>query len=231
MTSFVLFEAYNRECKNFKMLVDVLLQIKWKLCDNIHVMRNCDQLLFSRQQINCNTVSSLLSLIYANLKSYRAAFFAYHVNMLSSIPARVRNYVRMSFSIWPHSIKFLNKLHIYNFMLLIDLLLRSLSITFSHITKPNSFKMFSRFNTSTSFPADTSFPLASRTSVLTIYEAVPLPSSAFKTTSVMDFCSFVFSMILPVFVIYFVLRYKIFISFCPFLLYPKNFEIKFACTL
>ena len=69
------------------------------LCDNIYVVRNCDQSLFSRQQINFNfdTVSSLLSLIYANLKSFWAAFFAYHINMLNSIPARLRNYVRMSF--------------------------------------------------------------------------------------------------------------------------------------
>ena len=42
---------------------------------DIHEMRNCDQLLFTRQQINFNfdTVASLLSLFYSNVKSYRSA--------------------------------------------------------------------------------------------------------------------------------------------------------------
>ena len=55
---------------------------------DIHVMRNCDQFLFTRQQVNFNfdTVSSLLSLFYANIKSYRAALFAFHVNVMNSIP-------------------------------------------------------------------------------------------------------------------------------------------------
>ena len=39
---------------------------------NIHVLRDCDQLSFSRQQINFNydTISSLLPLTFANIKSY-----------------------------------------------------------------------------------------------------------------------------------------------------------------
>ena len=44
---------------------------------NIHVLRDCDQLLFSRQQINFNydTISSLLVLTFANIKSYRGALY------------------------------------------------------------------------------------------------------------------------------------------------------------
>ena len=42
----------------------------------IHEMRNCDQLLFTRLQINLNfdTVTSLLTLSYSNVKSYRSFF-------------------------------------------------------------------------------------------------------------------------------------------------------------
>ena len=41
--------------------------------DNIHVLRDCDQLHFSRQQINFiyDTISSLLAITFANIKSYR----------------------------------------------------------------------------------------------------------------------------------------------------------------
>ena len=46
---------------------------------NIHVLRDCDQLLSSRQQINFNyaTISSLLALTFANIKSYRGALYTY----------------------------------------------------------------------------------------------------------------------------------------------------------
>ena len=65
---------------------------------DMHLMRNCDQMLYSRQQINFNfdTVSSLLSLFYSNIKSYRAALFAYRINLLDSIPALLSKYVPMS---------------------------------------------------------------------------------------------------------------------------------------
>ena len=45
--------------------------------DNIHVLRDCDQLLFSRQQINFNydTISSLVAITFANIKSYRGAIY------------------------------------------------------------------------------------------------------------------------------------------------------------
>ena len=45
--------------------------------DNIHVLRDCDQILFSRQQINFNydTFSSLLAITFANTKSYRGPIY------------------------------------------------------------------------------------------------------------------------------------------------------------
>ena len=66
--------------------------------DDIHVMRKCDQFLFTRQQINFNfdTVASLLSLFYSNVKSYRAALLADRFNLLNSIPALLNQYIPMS---------------------------------------------------------------------------------------------------------------------------------------
>ena len=55
-------------------------------------------MLFSNQQLNFNfdTVSSLLSTLYADTKSYGAALYAYKVNLLSSIPILLSNRLPMS---------------------------------------------------------------------------------------------------------------------------------------
>ena len=61
-------------------------------------LRDCDQLLFANQQINFNfdTVSSLLSMIHASVKSYRSALFAFLMNILNSIPVLLKGHLRMS---------------------------------------------------------------------------------------------------------------------------------------
>ena len=45
---------------------------------NIHILRDCDQLLFTRQHINFNydTVYSLLAIRFAIVKSYRSARYS-----------------------------------------------------------------------------------------------------------------------------------------------------------
>ena len=65
---------------------------------NIHILRDCNELLFSNQQLNFNfdTVSSLLSILYADTKSYRSALYAYKVNLLSSIPILLSKRLPMS---------------------------------------------------------------------------------------------------------------------------------------
>ena len=65
---------------------------------NFHVLRDCDQMLFSNQQLNFNfdTLSSLLSLIHASVKSFRAALFAFRINVLNSIPVLLRGHLPMS---------------------------------------------------------------------------------------------------------------------------------------
>ena len=59
---------------------------------NVH-MRNCDQLLYTRQQVNVNfdTISSLFSLVYSNVKAYRAALFALQMNIMNAIPPCFQN--------------------------------------------------------------------------------------------------------------------------------------------
>ena len=61
-------------------------------------MRNCDQLLYTRQQVNfnVNTISSLLSLIYSNVEGNRAALFAFQMNIMNAIPSVLSKYVLMA---------------------------------------------------------------------------------------------------------------------------------------
>ena len=65
---------------------------------NFHILRDCDQLLFANQQLNFNfdTVSSLLSVIHASVKSYRSAWFAFRMNILNSIPVLLKGHLPMS---------------------------------------------------------------------------------------------------------------------------------------
>ena len=53
---------------------------------------------FSRQLINFNydTISSLLALTFANIKSYRGALYTYKINMMNSIQPLLNNYLPMS---------------------------------------------------------------------------------------------------------------------------------------
>ena len=65
---------------------------------NIHNMRNGDQILYRRQQVNFNfdTKSSLLSLIYSNVKVYRAALFEFQMKIMNVIPSLLSKYIPMS---------------------------------------------------------------------------------------------------------------------------------------
>ena len=79
---------------------------KWKLIEqhfdrferNIHVVRDCDQLLFSIQQLNFiyDTICSLLAIKFADIKSYRSALYTYRINMMYSIQPMLNNYLPMS---------------------------------------------------------------------------------------------------------------------------------------
>ena len=92
--------------RDFQKQMQDIQNANWKLIseqlpifkNNIHKMRNCDQLLYSRQQGNFNfdTVASQLSLYYSNIKAYRAALFAYLINMLNNVPVPLSHYVPMS---------------------------------------------------------------------------------------------------------------------------------------
>ena len=65
---------------------------------NVRLLQDCDQLLFSNQQIkfNFDTAASLLNMIYSDVKSYRAALTGYRMNLLNSIPTLLQKRLPMS---------------------------------------------------------------------------------------------------------------------------------------
>ena len=82
-------ETQNENWKKIEKQIEVLIE-------NIHEMRNCDQLLYTRQvNFKFEAISSLLSL-YSSVKSYRIEFFAFQMNIVNSIPSLRSQYVPMS---------------------------------------------------------------------------------------------------------------------------------------
>ena len=143
--------------------------------DNIHEFRNCDQLLFSRQQINFNfdTIATLLTLFYSNIKSYRAALFAYHVNMMNSIPALLNRYVPMSLLSQDSLLKVLDTVAFQQTRALDRL---TLAIPFQELLSYYEARLLNDVLTLPQGLLMTmSIPLASRRTVMTIYQAIPLP--------------------------------------------------------
>ena len=76
-----------------------IIQEQLASCEqNVHILRDCDQLLFANQQLNFNfdTVSSLLSMIHASVKNYRSTLFAFCINILNSIPVLLKGRLPMT---------------------------------------------------------------------------------------------------------------------------------------
>ena len=65
---------------------------------NFNILRDCNQMLFSNQQLNFNfdTMSSLLSLLYSDVKSYRASVYTYRINILNAIPILMQKLLPIS---------------------------------------------------------------------------------------------------------------------------------------
>ena len=65
---------------------------------NFHILRDCTQMLFSNQQLNFNfdTAASLLSMLYADVKSYRTVLYTYRMNVRNAIPTLLQQYLPIS---------------------------------------------------------------------------------------------------------------------------------------
>ena len=138
-------------------------------------MRNCDQLIFTRQQINFNfdTIASLLSLFYSNVKSYRAALFAYRLNLLNSIPALLNNLSPMSL---------LDRASLEQVIAEVQAIQKKALDRLTVAIPPHevlSYYVAKLLQDVVALPEGLlltmSIPLASRQTVMTFYEAIPIP--------------------------------------------------------
>ena len=66
--------------------------------NNFHILRDCNQMLFSNQQLNFNfdTLSSLHSMVHASIKAFCSALYAFRMNILNPIPVILRSHLPMS---------------------------------------------------------------------------------------------------------------------------------------
>ena len=87
-------EMQENQNKNWKVVQDQFDIFE----KSFHLLRDCTQMLFSNQQLNFNfdNVASLLSILYADIKSYRSALYAYSINLLTSVPILLDKRLPMS---------------------------------------------------------------------------------------------------------------------------------------
>ena len=156
---------------NWQVISDQLEKFR----KDIHDMRNCDQLLYTRQQINFNfdTISSLLSLYYSSIKAYRAAFFAYRMNLLNSVPALLDHYVPMSLLTRDSLERVLAKVGQHQFEYNDRL---TLAIPYDEVMSYYDAKLLHDVATlKNGLFITMSIPLASKQTVMTTYQAIPIP--------------------------------------------------------
>ena len=97
------------ELKDIKRAQDQIIQTQnenWEMAEkqfavlrqNTHHMRNCVQFLYVREQTNHHALmlSNLFQVIFTNIKSYRAALYAFRVNLLNSLTPLKNSFLPMS---------------------------------------------------------------------------------------------------------------------------------------
>lgn len=197
LTDYVL-EVESESNEKFFLISDELREIKriqeemqsnqnknWEIIEkqfgvideNFHILRDCNQVLFANQQLNFNfdTVASFLSLIYSDIKSYRAALFAYKVNMQNSIPILLQKRLPMSLVPRDSLLAILNS--VYDSQKSADDRL-TLAIPMSDLLSYYDAKLLSEISTvKQGILLTLAIPLASSQTEFTVYEAqlIPMP--------------------------------------------------------
>ena len=138
------------------------------------MLRNCDPLLFSRQQINFNfdSFSLLLALAYTNIKTYRSELFAYKLNLMTSIPILLKRQLPMSL-VSKDSLSTILNLVANEQVISQDRL--SLAIPTTEILSYYEAELLKDAVTIREGLLTLAIPLASRQSPFTVFQAFPIP--------------------------------------------------------
>ena len=153
----------------------------WQLIDeqldtfanNIHILGNCDQLLISRQQIKFDSFSSLFLLAYANIRTYRAALYAFRINLMTANPTLLKK--RLPVSLVPKdSLDNILRVVAEEQVQSADRL--SLAIPISEILSYYKAELLSdSITVKEGLLMTLSIPLASRQKAFTVYKAYAIP--------------------------------------------------------
>ena len=102
-------EMYRTQNENWKKVTEQFAVVQ----QNFNILQSCMQLQFSSQQLNFNfdTAASVLLTLYADIKSYRAALYAFRLNVINSIPTLLDKRLPMSLVPKKSLIKVLNAVH------------------------------------------------------------------------------------------------------------------------
>ena len=166
-------EMQENQNKNWK-----IVQQQFEIFqNNFHVLRDCTQMLFSNQQLNFNfdTAASLLNILYADVKSYRSALYAYSINLLNSIPILLDKRLPMSLVPRESLIAVLDSVHDAQKYSTDKL---SLAIPMKDLMSYYDARLLIEISTvKQGLLLTLAIPLASRTTTFTVYSAhlVPMP--------------------------------------------------------
>ena len=166
-------EMQENQNKNWK-----IVQQQFEIFqNNFHVLRDCTQMLFSNQQLNFNfdTAASLLNILYADVKSYRSALYAYSINLLNPIPILLDKRLPMSLVPRESLIAVLDSVHDAQKYSTDKL---SLAIPMKDLMSYYDARLLIEISTvKQGLLLTLAIPLASRTTTFTVYSAhlVPMP--------------------------------------------------------
>ena len=155
---------------NFENLQNQMLAIE----KNVHELRNCDQFFFARQQMNqhLSSISSILNTLQTNIRSYRLALARFRTN-LQNLSAMVNGFL-------PLSIISKETLHEILLAVMTNEIENGsrliLAIPLTDILTYYESKLLQKIESDEAGIIFTSsVPLASKSTLLTVYEAIPIP--------------------------------------------------------
>ena len=156
---------------NFENLQNQMLAIE----KNVHELRNCDQFFFSRQQMNqhLSSISSVLNTLQTLIRSKRLALATFRTNLLQNISAMVNGFLPLSI---------ISKETLHGLLLAVmtnEIENRSqltLAIPLTDILTYYESKLLQKIESNEAgIIFNFSVPLASKSTLLTVYEAIPIP--------------------------------------------------------
>ena len=156
---------------NFETIHGQMLAIE----KNMHALRNCDQFFFSRQQMNQHlaSISSILNTLQTLIRSYRLALANFRANLLQNLSVMVNGFLPLSII----SKEILHEIRIAVMTNEIENGSRlTLAIPLNEILTYYESKLLLKVESDEAGVIFTfSVPFASKSTILTVYEAIPIP--------------------------------------------------------